>query len=185
MYNILLSDYLGKKRKINSPKDKENKEKNENIKKIKLYKNGVLYEGKNSKNRIHKKNEIETEFDDNDEEYKPEEEQKKEFKPFSGIGKKILNINIKGLKIDKEYKSQIDKEKPFCKINIRLFNGEIANEDFNITQTLQDIINYVKIKSGSNNFSLLDGFPPKPLTQMNKTIEELHLEGSLLTQRIN
>ena len=182
MYHIL-SDYLGKKREINSRKNKEQNDKNENVKKIKIYKNGILYKGKNIKDKESKDNKKEVEID-SDEEYKPEEEEK-EFKPFSGIGKKLSDIKIKGLKIDKNYKSQIDRQKPFCKIMIRLFNGEIANEDFNITQTLQDIINYVKIKSGSTNFSLLDGFPPKPLTQINKTIEELHLEESILTQRIN
>ena len=184
MYHIL-SDFLGKKKKANPRKNKEQNDKSENVKRIKIYKKGALYEGKNIKDKESKDNIQEVEIDD--EEYKPEEEEKeeKEFKAFSGMGIKISDIKIKGLKIDKNYKLQIDRQKPFCKINIRLFNGEIANEDFNITQTLQDIINYVKIKSGSNNFSLLDGFPPKPLTQMNKTIEELHLEGSILTQRIN
>ena len=184
MYHIL-SDFLGKKKKANPRKNKEQNDNNENVKRIKIYKKGALYEGKNIKDKESKDNIQEVEIDD--EEYKPEEEEKeeKEFKAFSGMGIKISDIKIKGLKIDKNYKLQIDRQKPFCKINIRLFNGEIANEDFNITQTLQDIINYVKIKSGSNNFSLLDGFPPKPLTQMNKTIEELHLEGSILTQRIN
>ena len=41
-----------------------------------------------------------------------------------------------------------------------------------------------KKKSGSNSFSLLDGFPSGPITSYNKTIQELHLEGSLLTQKI-
>ena len=185
MYHIL-SDFLGKKKKANSRKNKEQNDKKENIKKIKIYKKGSLYDGKKIKEKESRDNIPEVEIDD-DEEYKLEEEEKeeKEFKAFSGNGIEISDIKIKGLKIDKNYKSQIDRQKPFCKINIRLFNGEIANEDFNINQTLQDIINYVKIKSGSNNFSLLDGFPPKPLIQMNKTIEELHLEGSILTQRIN
>ena len=31
---------------------------------------------------------------------------------------------------------------------------------------------------------MLDGFPPGPITSYNKTIQELHLEGSLLTQKI-
>ena len=61
----------------------------------------------------------------------------------------------------------------------------VVSEDFNLTQTLQDVINFVRKKSGSNSFSLLDGFPPRPITSYNKTIQELHLEGSLLTQKIN
>lgn len=87
--------------------------------------------------------------------------------------------------MDKNATASFDKSKPTCKVNIRLFDGEVVNEEFNLCQTLQDVINFVQKKSGSNNFSLLDGFPPRPLTDYNKTIQELHLEGSLLTQRIN
>ena len=87
--------------------------------------------------------------------------------------------------MDKSATSNVDRSRPTCKVNIRLFNGEVVSEDFNLDQTLQDVINFVRKKSGSNNFSLLDGFPPRPITAYNKTIKELHLERSLLTQRIN
>ena len=43
---------------------------------------------------------------------------------------------------------------------------------------------YVKKISGSNNFILLEGFPPKPLNQLNKTIQELKLDNTTLTQKI-
>ena len=33
------------------------------------------------------------------------------------------------------------------------------------------------------NFVLLDGFPPKPLLDFDKTIEELGIENSILTQK--
>ena len=71
---------------------------------------------------------------------------------------------------------------------VRIMTEELAREHYsNLAGKpfLQDVINFVQKKSGSNNFSLLDGFPPRPLTDYNKTIKELHLEGSLLTQRIN
>ena len=38
--------------------------------------------------------------------------------------------------------------------------------------------------SGLNDFALLDGFPPKPLFDLDKTIKELDLENSVLTQKI-
>ena len=125
------------------------------------------------------------EMDDHrDEDYEPPKEEKK-FHAFTGMGKSVSSVNTEGLHVDKNATSNADRTKPTCKVNIRLFNGEVVNEDFNLTQTLQDVINFVQKKSGSNNFSLLDGFPPRPLTDYNKTIKELHLEGSLLTQRIN
>ena len=95
--------------------------------------------------------------------------------------KVMLGFNIK----NKNATTNVDRTRPTCKVNIRLFNGEVVSEDFNLNQTLQDVINFVRRKSGSNNFSRLDGFPPRPLTDYKKTIQELHLEGSLLTQRIS
>ena len=38
--------------------------------------------------------------------------------------------------------------------------------------------------SGSNNFHLLDGFPPKPLRDYDKKIGDLNIENSILTQKI-
>ena len=77
-----------------------------------------------------------------------------------------------------------DKSKPTCNINIRLFNGEIIKSEFNYSQTLREIYYYVQKISGSNNFYLLDGFPPKKLRDYDKTIEFLKLENTTLTQKI-
>ena len=117
------------------------------------------------------------------EDYEPPKEEKK-FKAFEGQGKSLGGVNVSNLKVDKNVTSSFDKNKPTCKVNIRLFNGEVVEEEFNLTQTLGDIIRFVEKKSGSNNFDLLDGFPPRPLTQKNKTIDELKLAGSVLTQKI-
>ena len=92
---------------------------------------------------------------------------------------------MKGLHFDKEYKNKIDCNQPFCTISIRLFNGEISKAQFNYSQTLRDIYFYVRKISGSNNFTLLDGFPPKPLRDYDRTIGELNLQNTTLTQKIN
>ena len=84
-----------------------------------------------------------------------------------------------------DLKNSVDIFKPICPINIRLFNGEIAKGEFNYSQTLRDIYFYVRKISGSNNFTLLDGFPPVPLRDYDKTIGQLNLENTTLTQRIN
>jgi len=114
-----------------------------------------------------------------------EEEEDKKFEPFSGIGKKVGNVNLKGLHFDKEYKNKIDCNQPFCTISIRLFNGEISKAQFNYSQTLRDIYLYVKRISGATKFYLLDGFPPKPLRDYNKMIYELQLKNTILTQKLN
>ena len=197
-------DWLEKMKKYDN-KDRFDKTKNKL--KLSLYKNGFIVDNGEFRNKNEPANkkfmeEIEKgyipnelvkkgitdlgiEMDDHrDENYEPPKEEKK-FQAFTGLGKSISSVNTEGLHVNKNATSNVDRSKPTCKVNIRLFNGEVASEDFNLNQTLQDVINFVKKKSGSNNFSLLDGFPPRPLTAYNKTIQELDLEGSLLTQKIN
>ena len=187
--------------------NKEKFDKTKNKLKLSLYKNGFILEGGEFRNKNEPQNkkfmdEIEKgyipnelvkkgitdlgiEMDDHrDENYEPPKEEKK-FHAFTGQGQSLSSVNTQGLHVDKFATSNVDRSRPTCKVNIRLFNGEVVSEDFNLNQTLQDVMNFVRRKSGSNNFALLDGFPPRPLTDYHKTIQELHLEGSLLTQRIS
>jgi UBX domain-containing protein 1 len=197
-------DWMNKMKKYDN---KEKFDKTKNKLKLAIYKNGFILEDgpfRDKKDPVNKKfmddiekgyipnelvkkgfTDLGIEMDDHkDEDYEPPKEEKK-FQAFTGTGKSISSINTQGLHVDKNATTNVDKSKPTCKVNIRLFNGEVASEDFNLDQTLRDVMNFVKKKSGSNNFSLLDGFPPRPLTDYNKTIQELHLEVSLLTQKIN
>ena len=119
-----------------------------------------------------------------DEEKEEKKEEEKKFTAFAGSGKIIDNVNTQGLHVDKGVETGADKSKPICTINIRLFNGEIIKSEFNYTQTLREIYYYVQKISGSNNFALLDGFPPKKLRDYDKTIEYLKLENTTLTQKI-
>ena len=112
-------------------------------------------------------------------------EDEKKFTAFGGQGQAIGSVNIEGLNVQKDLKNSIDVFKPTCIINIRLFNGEIVKGEFNYTQTLRDIYFYVRKISGSNNFTLLDGFPPRALRDYDKTIGQLRLENTTLTQRLN
>lgn len=108
----------------------------------------------------------------------------KDFKAFRGEGQSVGGVNTDNLKIDENIKAKVDKSKPVCNISIRLFNGEVINEEFNLCNSIKDVMEYVAKKSGSENFELLEGFPPKPLADLDKTIEELKIQGSLLTQRV-
>jgi hypothetical protein len=87
--------------------------------------------------------------------------------------------------VNKNLKTNIDIYQPVCTISIRLFNGEVAKCQFNYSQTLRDIYYHVRNISGSNNFFLLDGFPPRPLRDYDRTIYDLRLQNTLLTQKIN
>ena len=116
---------------------------------------------------------------------KDDKKDEKKFRAFSGTGKRIGTVNMQGLRVNKNLKNMVDIYQPTCTISIRLFNGEIAKCQFNYTQTLRDIYYHVRNISGSNNFYLLDGFPPKPLRAYDSTIYELRLYNSMLTQKIN
>ena len=108
----------------------------------------------------------------------------KQFHAFKGKGRAVSQVNTTGLKVNKYVVNKVDKNKPSCKIDIRLFNGTVVTANFNLNQTIRDIKNFVEKKSGCHNFHLLEGFPPKPLTDLRKTIEELNLKGCMLTQKI-
>ena len=125
------------------------------------------------------------ETDKKKKEKKEEKEEKKKFKPFSGFGQIIGNINMEGLYVNKEVKTSANFYSPICYINIRLFNGEVIKAPFNYGQTVGDIYIYVKRVSGSDNFVLLEGFPPKEITSYGRAIYELGLQNSVITQKIN
>ena len=110
--------------------------------------------------------------------------EKNKFHAFKGKGRAVSHVNTNGLKVNKYVVNKLDKNKPSCKIDIRLFNGTVVTANFNLNQTIRDIKNFVEKKSGCHNFSLLEGFPPKPLTDLKKTIEQLNLKDCMLTQKI-
>ena len=95
--------------------------------------------------------------------------------------KKIV-INKKTEEFDENI---VDLNKPSCYISIRLFNGDVVKTKFNCDKKLRDIYSFVKkIKNNKIiDFILLDGFPPKPLLDFDKSIKNLGIENSMLVQK--
>ena len=95
--------------------------------------------------------------------------------------KKIV-INKKTEEFDENI---VDLNKPSCYISIRLFNGDVVKTKFNCDKKLRDIYSFVKkIKNNKIiDFILLDGFPPKPLLDFDKSIKDLGIENSVLVQK--
>ena len=114
-----------------------------------------------------------------------EKEEEKKFVPFVGEGFNVANVNVEGLYVKKDVKHSLNELIPMCHLNIRLFNGEVIKTEFNYTQTLASIYKYVKKISGSDNFILLEGFPPRPLKELNKCIKDLNLDNTTLTQKLS
>ena len=123
------------------------------------------------------------------EDYKPPVIEKK-FQAFQGQGKSLFedssNSNMSvGLEINKDAKFEVDNNQPKTRINIRFHNGETITQEFNLTHTLHDIRVFVGNTAPVNGtYDLIEGFPPKPITDDSKTIKELKIEGSTITQRL-
>ena len=91
-----------------------------------------------------------------------------------------------GLGIFKDAQFNVDNSSPKTKINIRLHTGEIVTQEFNLYHSVGDILSFVKsLAPVTGEFQLVEGFPPKPLTDMNKTIEQLRLQNTTLSQRLS
>ncbi len=119
------------------------------------------------------------------EEYKEPIPEKK-FEAFVGGGKSLGSVQSEGLGINKDAKFEVDKSSPTTIINFRLHTGDSVTQEFNLFHSVNDIMHFVSSAAPViGTFQLIEGFPPKPLTDMNKTIQELKLQGSTLTQRLS
>jgi len=80
---------------------------------------------------------------------------------------------------------KVDKTKPITQLQIRLHNGTVKKIQINTTAKVITIFDYVMaIAPIDGTFQLVAGFPPKPIENVNKTIEEADLLDSAITQKI-
>ena len=183
-----LNIFPNKEKEIESPSKKlrnsiESKKKDE--RKFRTFGSWIKEEKEKEEEEKKKKKEQKNKQNEKEEKDEKEEKEEKKFVAFGGEGFLVSNVNVDGLYVKKDLKKTINQRIPVYHFNIRLFNGEIIKCEFNQTHTLKDVYIYVKEISGSNNFVLLEGFPPRPLDQYNKTIKELKLENTTLTQKIS
>ena len=83
-------------------------------------------------------------------------------------------------------RSVVDESAPKTNIQIRFHNGERASITVNLTHTVADIHAYVTCAAPCDNgYTLVSGFPPKPLNDASKTIEQAGLKSASLTQKIS
>jgi UBX domain-containing protein 1 len=109
----------------------------------------------------------------------------KKFQAFTGSGQSMGGSQSVGLEVNKDIKNTVNNNLPTTRINIRLHTGEMITEEFNTSSTVNDIIAFVqKVAPVTGSFQLVDGFPPKPLSELNKSIDELKLQGTTLIQRL-
>ena len=80
---------------------------------------------------------------------------------------------------------QVDASQPTTNIQVRLHNGQRRVITVNLTSTVGDLAAHVvaATSSGGAPFSLVSGFPPKPLLDLTQTIESAGLKGAQVTQK--
>ena len=172
-------------KQIKEPEQKTNVEPKKEKKNFRTFGSWIKEEKeKEEEEKMRKMQKIKKEPKEPIKEEPKEKEEEKKFVPFIGEGFNVANVNVEGLYVKKDVKHSLNELIPMCHLNIRLFNGEIIKTEFNYTQTLASIYKYVKQISGSNNFILLEGFPPRPLKELNKCIKDLNLDNTTLTQKL-
>jgi len=75
-------------------------------------------------------------------------------------------------------------DQPQTTIQIRLADGTRLVSKFNLTHTIQDIINFVGHAKHTHGFRLLTTFPQKVLDQPNQTIVEAGLQNAVIVQQL-
>lgn len=72
-------------------------------------------------------------------------------------------------------------------ITVKLANGSIFTQIFNVYHTLSDVIEQISFSKMNSvkSFGLLFGYPPKEITELQKTIHELNLKSGTLIQKLN
>jgi UBX domain-containing protein 1 len=96
----------------------------------------------------------------------------------TGVGGEVNKDSVDG-------KPVVDESAPSTTIQIRFHNGERASLTVNLSHTVADIHAYVMCAAPvAGDYVLVSGFPPKPLTDSSKTIEEAGLKSAAITQKI-
>lgn len=106
---------------------------------------------------------------------------------FSGSGFS-LSDPVKETKFAKKGKApetfilEPNRNREVTTMRVRLSNGQAIMVEANLDTSLTDVYNHVATVSGLSNFTLIGGFPPKPL-DLKSTVEASDLADATLIQK--
>lgn len=106
---------------------------------------------------------------------------------YSGSGMSMGGTTGMGLTVNKDAAGLpvVDDSQPKTTIQIRFHNGERASITLNLHHLVSDIHDYVmQAAPVDGEYQLVFGFPPKPINDPSKTIEQAGLKNAAITQRI-
>lgn len=79
----------------------------------------------------------------------------------------------------------VDPASPTCNLQIRFHNGQKKNITMNCGSKVGVLYEYVMVAAPvEGSFTLMSGFPPRPLEDPNLSIEEAGLSGAAVIQRL-
>ena len=82
-------------------------------------------------------------------------------------------------------KPVVDENKPKTQIQFRFHNGQRASIDVNMDHKVSDLHTYIAfVAPVDGSYQLMSGFPPRPLTDPNATIEQAGLAKGSITQKL-
>lgn len=83
-------------------------------------------------------------------------------------------------------KPVVDESKPKTQIQFRLHNGQRATLEVNTDHKVSDLHAYVmSVAPVEGSYTLVSGFPPKPITDTSATIEAAGLLRAAITMKLN
>lgn len=108
---------------------------------------------------------------------------------FEGEGHSLISNTNQSSYITSGGRSEysLDESKPMTTIQIRLHDGQRVKVKFNKNHKVGDICSWVEkqlnLPSGTR-YELLGGYPSKSLDNLDVTIEEANLGGSMIVQKM-
>ncbi|ETV77262.1 hypothetical protein, variant [Aphanomyces astaci] len=114
---------------------------------------------------------------------------KPQYEAFAGAGQSMGASPVDASAIVRDVDTSatlkpVDTTQPTTVVQIRLANGSRVRETLNTTHTVQDLHAILRREgAATQSYVLLAGFPPKPITDMQATLEAAGLLGAAITQK--
>ena len=108
-----------------------------------------------------------------------------DFIQYSKDNHSKITGTIKKIDIKMNVDTKVDDSKPTTSLQVQLVNGEKVKGVFNLTQTVNDVYDWISETTGlkTDSFDLLTSYPKKNLNdEKEKSLDDEKLGGSTLIQ---
>lgn len=103
---------------------------------------------------------------------------------FGGEGKVLQDKKIEEVTEEIPFEYKLDETKPSTNIQIRYHDGSRTAQKFNLSDPIIVLFKFVESTKKVKNFELILGHTRKPITEMDKTFDELAIKNSVIIQNL-